>query len=663
MNVSELARKLKINTKELLDILPGVGFDIGKRAIKVDDRTAQKIIRDWPRLLYQYKEKSAILKSQEEKNTTAEVKEIKTIAIPAFIRVRDLAIKLNLSLPKVISELMKNGVLSSMNEQIDFETAAIVSQELGFNVVLDHSNQAEDEAVAAEKIASLLDQEDKSKLKSRPPVVVVMGHVDHGKTKLLDAIRKTNVVDSESGGITQHIGAYQVEKKGRLITFIDTPGHEAFSTMRSRGAQIADIAILVIAADDGIQPQTKESIKIINSAKIPMIVAINKVDKPDANIDKVKQELAALDLNPEEWGGKTICVPVSAKAGTGIDELLEMILLVADTHAEDIMANPDRLAFGTIIESRIDKCEGNIATVLVQNGTLLLGDLITVSDMFYGKIRAMKNFKGENVKAAGPSMPVKILGLKGAPSIGDILQVKAEVDRKTKVNKYQLKEQATAYTKPMEKKEEGAPEVKNFNIVLKADVLGSLEAIINSLGKFEHPEVSVDIICRGLGNITESDIERAEAGKAVVFGFHVKPTAAAENLAREKKVEIRLYEVIYKLLEDVKVELEKLLSPEVIRTDFGRMKVAAVFYKEKKTMVVGGPVIKGKAIKNAKVDVLRDNQKIGTGLVVGLQSNKVETNEVEQGRECGLKYEGKLIIAVGDILEIYTEQVKQKKIS
>jgi translation initiation factor IF-2 len=661
MNVTALARKLKIPTKELLEILPVVGFGIGRRAIKIDDRQAQRVIEQWPRLLARYKDLTGEEEAEEEV-AESKVEEQKQIAIPSLIRVKDFAEKLKLPLPKVMAELMKNGVLSSMNEEIDFDTAAIVGQELGFDVIADTKTAAQIEKTTSEKLESLLTEKDKGKLQSRPPVVVVMGHVDHGKTKLLDAIRKTDVIAGESGGITQHIGAYQVKKKKKLITFIDTPGHEAFTTMRSRGARVADIAILVIAADDSIQPQTKESIKIINSAGLPMIVAINKIDKPDANLEKVKQDLAAMNLNPEEWGGKTICVPISAKVGTGIDDLLEMILLVTETEKDAIMANPEKSAVGTIIESHIDRGEGPVATVLIQNGTLKKGDLLEMADTFYGKIRAMKDFRGKDIAEAGPSTPAKILGLKAAPSVGDILQVSIDVNKKKKIKKYKLAQQATDYTKPMEVKEDSGQELKSLNLILKADVLGSLEAIIASLIKLEHPEVSVNIIAKGLGNITEGDIERAEASKAIILGFHVKLTAAAENLAKEKKIEIKLYDIIYKLLEEVKARLEKLLSPEVIKTELGRLKVLAVFNKEKNSMVVGGSVTKGKILPGTKVDVFREKRKLATGNIVQLQINKVDVNEATQGKECGIKYEGKPVIEEGDALEVYTEEIKEKKI-
>ncbi|MFA6322536.1 MAG: translation initiation factor IF-2 [Candidatus Buchananbacteria bacterium] len=661
MNVSELARKLKISSKELLEILPAVGFDIGQRAIKIDDRQAQKIIEKWPQLFAQFRAMNA---KEEKVEVAIENKPIqpKKISLPPLIRVKDFAEKLKLPLSKVMSEMMKNGVLSSMNEQIDFDTASIIAQDFGFEVSAEESRESQDEKTTTQKLEALLAEDDKEKLLPRPPVVVVMGHVDHGKTKLLDSIRKTHVIEGESGGITQHIGAYQVVKKNQLITFIDTPGHEAFTTMRSRGARVADIAILVIAADDSIQPQTKESIRIIQSAGLPMIVAINKIDKPDANIDKVKQDLAQLNLLPEDWGGNTICVPISAKDGTGIDELLEMILLVAETEKEKIVANPNKSAAGTIIEAHIDRGEGPVATLIVQNGTLRRGDLVEVTDTYYGKIRGLKNFLGKDIDQAEPAMPVKILGLKATPSVGDVLQVVGEVDKKKKINKYQLTQQSVDYSRPREIKKDDKKENRSLNVIIKADVLGSLEAIISSLTKIENPEVSVSIIAKGLGNISENDIKLAASGNALILGFHVKLTTEAENLAKEMKSEVKLYDVIYHLLDEVKARLEKLLSPEVIRTDLGRIKVLAIFKKEDKHMIIGGSVTKGKIIPMCKVDVMRNNIKIATGQLIKVQSNKVDVNEVTQGQDCGLQYEGKPVIAEGDILEAYTEETKIKKL-
>jgi len=661
MNVSELARKLKISSKELLEILPAVGFHIGQRAIKIDDRQANKIIQDWSKLMIQYR---ALNAKDEPEQIATELKPLvaKKVSLPAFIRVKDFSEKIQVPLSKVMAEMMKNGVLSSMNERIDYDTAAIVAQEFGFEVSQEENAEAENEITTSQKLESLLAQGDDKKLEPRPPVVVVMGHVDHGKTKLLDAIRTTNVVEGESGGITQHIGAYQVVKKNKLITFIDTPGHEAFTTMRSRGARVADIAILVIAADDSIQPQTKESIRIIQSAELPMIVAINKIDKPEANIEKVKQDLAQLNLLPEDWGGKTICVPISAKAGTNIDELLEMILLLAETEKDKIMADPAKNAVGTIIESHIDRGEGPVATLLVQNGTLKLGDQIEVSDTYYGKIRALKDWRNQDVKIAPPSMPVKIIGIKATPSVGDVLVAVDEVDRKRKAKKYQMVQQATDYTRPIEPTGKEKNEKTALNVIIKADVLGSLEAILASLSKMDHPEVSINIVSKGLGNLTENDIMNAETANALLLGFHVKSTTEAENLAKDKKVEIKLYDVIYHLLDEVKARLEKLLTPEVIRTDLGRLKVLAIFKKEDKGMIIGGSVTKGRIIPFAKVDVMRGNIKIGSGQLTKVQSNKVDVNEVTQGHECGLRFEGKAIIQENDTLEVYNEEVKVKKL-
>jgi translation initiation factor IF-2 len=662
MNVSELSRRLKTTTKELLDVIPAGGFDIGRRAIKVDDRIAHRIIQQWPRLLSMYR--AAHGEPEVVEVVSTEPQAPKLVSLPPLIRVKDFATRLNVPISKVMAQMMKNGVLSAMNELIDFDTASVIATDLGFEVSADTTSAADEKETTTDaRMKTLLTESDATKLQLRAPVVVVMGHVDHGKTKLLDMIRTANVIDTESGGITQHIGAYQVVKQGRPITFIDTPGHEAFTTMRSRGARVADIAILVVAADDGVQPQTKESIKIIKSAGLAMIVAINKVDKPEANVERVKQDLAGLDLIPEDWGGKTICVPVSAKAGTGIDDLLSMILLVADTQQDKTMANPDRLGVGTIIEARVDKGEGPVATVLVQNGTLRRGDMVTISDSFYGKIRAMKNFKGELIDEATPSMPARILGLKAAPGVGDILQATTEVARKEKIKKYQLTEQATAYTKPSEAASDDADtNVMKLNIIVKADVLGSLEAILNALSKFEHPEVAISIIGKGLGNITDADVERALNSNGVVYGFNVKPTTGAEQLAKSKNVPVKLYDIIYQLFDDVKNRLQLLLKPEVIRTDIGRLKVLAVFFQDKTGQVIGGQVTKGSVILNSKADILRDNVVSGVGTIIQLQESKVATNEVMHGHECGLKYSGKGTVAVGDILDIYSEKVQEKKI-
>ena len=425
MNVSELARQLRVTPNELLDRLPGLGFSIGRRAIKIDDLMAGQIIRKWNENRRRERMRNSLMKTSYGPSDRGDV-ELRPIKIPSVIIVRDLAGLLHLPVTRIIQELMKNGILAAQNERLDFETASIIVEELGFRAEVDESESEESkkhQEKAEDRLKQVMDAEAREDMKPRPPVIVIMGHVDHGKTKTLDAIRKTNVVATEAGGITQHIGAYQVEKKGRAITFIDTPGHEAFTVMRSRGAKIADIAVLVVAADDGVQPQTKEAIDIIKAAGIPYVVALNKIDKPEADADRVLAQLAEYGVQVEAWGGKIPLVKISALKGTGIDELLEMILLVVDMDPDHVMANPNRLAMGTVIEAHVDKGEGPVATILVQNGTLHRNDAIGIGRSLYGRVRAMRDWTGKQLDAASPGTPVKILGFKVAPAVGDIMEV------------------------------------------------------------------------------------------------------------------------------------------------------------------------------------------------------------------------------------------------
>jgi translation initiation factor IF-2 len=483
-----------------------------------------------------------------------------------------------------------------------------------------------------------------------------MGHVDHGKTKLLDAIRKTNVVAGEAGGITQHIGAYQITHKDKIITFIDTPGHEAFTAMRNRGARIADIAILVVAADDGVKPQTVEAYRIIEAAKLPFVVAINKIDKPEANIDMVKRELSEkLNILAEDWGGKTVCQAISAKNNLGITELLDMLLLTADMEAKDIKANPEATASGTIIESHIDRGEGPVATVLIQNGKLKIGDPLLFNGLLYGKVRALKDHFGKTVTEALPAMPVKIIGLKMAPSIGDIMQV----GQGEKVQIRKVNSQNRHITKPTEEKK-AEVKGKNINLLIKSDVLGSGEAIEGSLAKIETPEIKINILNKGLGNITEGDVVRAEASGAKLIGFNVKVTPLAMRLAREKKVEIKSYRIIYDLINDLKAEVQSLIELELERADLGRMKVLAIFRTEKGSQIVGGRIIDGKVESNSLIEVMRDKQIIAEGKLIKLQVAKQDVSIVETNQECGINYEGKPVIKVDDILQFY-KMVKAKK--
>lgn len=666
MNVSELARKLKINSAELLDILPEFGFDIGKRAIKVDEKVAQKILKMGmkiqERLVQIQKEKIAGL----EKLTAvkAEPQEQQEIKIPAVITVRDLAQVLNRPVSEVIKSLMKNGVLASLNERIDFETAAIIADEFGIKVILSEEEGGTGFLDTGSKVKEALSQEKKSALKIRPPVIVVMGHVDHGKTKLLDTIRKTNVIDTESGGITQHIGAYQVTKKNKVLTFIDTPGHEAFTAMRARGAKVADIAILVVAANDSVKPQTLEAVKIIQQSQLPMIVAINKIDLPEADVEKVKKDLSSLNLIPEEWGGKTICQQISAKGNIGIDDLLDTIILVSEMEKDKIVANPQGSAIGTIIEAHIDKGEGPVATVLVQNGTLKVGDNLCINDNFFGKARALKDFKNQEVKEASPSTPVKIIGLKYSPKVGDLVEVTCDIERKhKKVKEHELKRDSQMSAKVVKPVEENKDEnIKKLNLIIRADVLGSLEAITESLEKIDSSEIKADVIAKGLGNITDADIDLALSSNALVIGFKVKATPTAADLAKDKNLEIKYYEIIYKLLEDIKAKMSAMLSPEVVRKILGEGEVLAIFKTEPKKMVIGVKIKKGKISKGLKADIIRKKEIVGSGEIQELQIGKEKVNEVAAGQDCGVTFISRDEIKVGDHLEIYQEEKIIKKL-
>lgn len=657
MNISELSRQLKVTASELFDKLPELGFDIGRKAIKVDDRIAQKIIEAWKRQSKKEREMSRLAEIRGDKVITTEIapQEIMEIKVPSVVTVREFADKLNLPINKVLAELMKNGVLASMNERIDFDTAAIVGEELGYKIIASEV-QTEDSSSHEEqkKLEEILKNRGVEVI-SRPPVIVVMGHVDHGKTKILDAIRKTDVVAGESGGITQHIGAYQVHRKGRLITFIDTPGHEAFTAMRSRGARVADIAILVVAADDSIQTQTKEAIKIIQDAGLPYVVAINKIDKEEANIEKVKQDLSALNLLPEEWGGQVITVNVSAKTGAGIDELLETVLLVADMEKDNIVADPDRPAIGTIIESHIDKGEGPVATILVQSGTLKIGDALGMGGTLVGKVRMLKNYKGDNSSQALPGTPVRILGLKLAPEVGSILAVPFDVKSLSRDAKQHRLRQEKDYSTHA-KLSDDESNIKYINLIIKADVLGSVEAIIESLAKLETDKIKIKIIGKGLGIITETDVLKAEATGAKILGFHVKPAAVVIDLAREKEVFIKSYEVIYHLIEDIKKDIFNLKEKDIVRKLIGKLAVLKIFRKENKNMIIGGRVEEGVITLCETVIITRRGQVVSSGSVKRLESGKQPVEKVSSGQECGLSFEGNPLIEVGDVLEFYEEE-------
>ena len=689
MNISELARQLKVSPQELYDLLPEFGFDIGRRAIKVDDRVAAMILSVWPAKYRAWLEKQRQTKVEEKGAVPASelIPSKKVIPLPSAITVRELAAQLNVPVTTLMSELIKNGILASINERIDYETASVIASDFGFMAEpIKTEEGAEILTASIDKLKTSLEGEAKENLVSRPPVVVVMGHVDHGKTTLLDAIRATEVAKREAGGITQHIGAYQVtvrpkgeapldlkgiprsarddlSSQGRQITFIDTPGHEAFSVMRSRGAKVADIAILVVAADDGVQPQTKEAARIIQAAKLPFVVAINKIDKPGADAQRIKTQLSELGLIPEDWGGKTICVPVSAKTKAGLDQLLEMVILVADLEKENIVANPKRLAIGTVIDSHIDKGAGAVATVLVQNGTLRLNEYLAVGNLLYGKVRAMQNWQGEPVSEATPGMPVKIIGFKASPAVGDILEVPADTrGLEKKIRGAFITEKMAPSVAPTSEQETAVAEKKMLNVIIRADALGSLEAILGAIEKLTHPEVGITVIAKGLGSISESEVTRALASSGIVYGFNVPVLGAAALLAQEKGVVVRQYKIIYDLFDDIKKELQKIVPQEIIIEEIGKLEVLAIFRSEKNYAIIGGRVMEGRIASDLRFRIIRNKENIGEGIVEGLQLGKNDVKEVVSGQECGLRVKTKINLEAGDRLEFYKQEVKEKRI-
>lgn len=585
----------------------------------------------------------------------------KKIIIPATITVKKFSDLLNLPVNIVISELMKNGILASINEPIDFETASIIAQDLGFKVETDTENSEKE--ISLEKLIDILKAEKESgeNLKKRPPIVTILGHVDHGKTTLLDTIRKTNVVAKESGGITQHINAYQVKKKGEFITFIDTPGHEAFSAMRERGVSLADIAVLVVAADDGVRPQTKEVIQYLLDKKIPTVVAINKIDKPEANIQKVKQELSDNGIFLEDWGGQVLYSKISAKQNIGIDELLDNILLLAEM--EDFKADYKRDALGIILESHLDPQKGPISSVLIKTGTLKEGQDI-IAGVSFGRVRRIEDFKGARISQATPSTPISIIGLHSSPNSNDILQV--ITDKKA----YKIKSGTVKNTSGPNSQEMltvqkinktiADDKIKKLNVILKSDVQGSLEAIQQILQEIKSEEVAIDFISTGVGNITESDIRLAGSSSTVVFGFNVDVTPVAKRMADASNIEIKNYKIIYELIEEIKKRLVAMLSPEIERIDLGKMKVLAIFKTGKKDMIVGGGVLSGKIVNNENIEIIRNNLSAGKGKISNLQQNKINVNEVESNKECGITYIGETKIKEGDILICYKEEIRKK---
>jgi translation initiation factor IF-2 len=582
----------------------------------------------------------------------------KKIELPANITVRELAQRIESSPIQVIKVLMSNGVMANINQQVDFDTAAIVASEMGYEASLEMPDVIEEKEEAGEipLWRRLIATEDPKSLVNRPPVVTILGHVDHGKTTLLDAIRHTNVAGGEAGGITQHIGAYQVEHKGRSITFLDTPGHAAFTAMRARGAQGADVVVLVVAANDGVMPQTKEAIAHAKAARVPIIVALNKMDRPDANPDYVKHQLAEAGLVPDEWEGSTIVVPVSAKQLKGIDDLLEAILLVADS--VDIQANPEGKIIGTVIEAQLDKAKGPVATLLVQNGSLEMGDTVIAGES-YGRIKAMFDFRGRKLRKASPSMPVQVMGLNGIPEAGNVFQVlPSEKDARLVIDERKnqaLLKQAAVPKATLEElfQKFQAGEVKELRLIVKADVQGSLEPIKNSLNDLNTGEISINILYAETGNITENDVSLAAASKAIVLGFNVSADTAARRKAEVEGVSIRVYDIIYRLIEDIEKALKGMLTPEFKEVIVGRAEILQIFHISKVGNIAGCRVALGEIRRNAKARLVRAGQVIFDGELSSLKHEKEDVREVRQGFDCGIALKNFNDYAPGDILECY----------
>ena len=599
------------------------------------------------------------VKKAKEQSTASVIKIEKAVVTSDVIPLKVLSEKIGITAAEITKRLFKEGIMKTINDSVDFDTAAFIADDIGVELELKMEQTAED--VLSAGFDDVKDADDK--LVRRPPVVTVMGHVDHGKTSILDRIRKTSVAAGEAGGITQHIGAYTVTVNGSQITFLDTPGHAAFTAMRARGAQATDIAVLVVAADDGIMPQTVEAINHAKAADVPIIVAVNKIDKPEANIDRVKQQLTEHGLLPEEWGGDAIICPVSAKTGEGFDGLLESINLLAEI--KDLKANPDRMAKGVVIEAKLDTAKGPVATILIQNGTLKVADNVIVGTVT-GKIRAMTDDKGRKVTSAGPSMPVSVMGLDEVPNSGDILyaveqdklmKLVAE-ERKNKERENMIKAAAKVTLDDVfDRIAEG--EMKGLNIIVKADVQGSVEAVKQSLEKLSNEEVKVNVIHAQAGAIKESDIMLAESSNAIIIGFNVRPDSNAKSIAERSGVDIKLYRVIYEAIEDVEKALKGMLAPKISEIYLGKAEVREVFKISGVGQVAGCYVTDGKIVRSGKLRIYRDDVMITEGNVLQLKRFKDDVKEVAQGFECGISIEKFNDIKVGDFIECY--QIEEEK--
>ncbi|HEY8284304.1 MAG TPA: translation initiation factor IF-2 [Chloroflexota bacterium] len=592
--------------------------------------------------------------------TKVEAAKPSSVELPSVMTVKELAEVLLVEPVQVMKLLIKNGMMATINQEIDFDTAAIVATEMGIDASEQKLQAAESQDQPEEVAGAPIVEEDPAKLQPRPPVVTIMGHVDHGKTTLLDAIRQTNVAGGEAGGITQHIGAYQVEKNGRKITFLDTPGHQAFTQMRARGAQVTDLVIIVVAADDGVMPQTREAIAHARAANVPIVVAINKIDAPGANPEHVKQELSEVGVQVEQYGGDVVSVEVSAKKRLHLDELLDMILLV--TEIQDLKANPDRPAIGAVVEARLDRMKGPMCTVLIRAGTLRLGETVVVGSAF-GKIRAMYNDRGKPIKSAAPSTPVEILGLLEVPAAGDTLQVFGDERFARSLSQERIRERRVESLQPTKKLGLAdlssfiqAGQMKDLNIVLKGDVKGSIEAVTGALQRLSTDAVTVRVLLADTGAVTESDIQLASASRALVVGFNVKLDPSARRAADVSDVDIRFYDIIYKLTEDIEAALRGMLDPVFTEVVTGHAEVLQVFATSKTEKAAGSRVVDGTIHRGDQVRVIRDGKVVHEGKVGSLRRGREDAREVATGFECGIMVESYNDFAVGDIVETWTRE-------
>ncbi|MBV4418085.1 translation initiation factor IF-2 [Clostridium tyrobutyricum] len=684
IRIYELAKELNISSKELIELLSEEFSIAVKNHMSVIEEEDANLIKEFLSDKAENAEDDKNIEIAVDENTDSNNKstknnkksksknipkeeeseeEEKIIEIDDTITVKELSEKIGKSSTEVIKQLIFMGVMAAINQEIDFSTAEKLAEK--FDVIAVKKEKNIDKEISEQQEEEETESEDN--LQKRPPVVTVMGHVDHGKTSLLDAIRKSKVTSHEAGGITQHIGAYTVTINGEKITFLDTPGHEAFTAMRARGAQITDIVILVVAADDGIMPQTEEAINHCKAANVPIVVAINKIDRPGANIDKVKQELTEYELVPEDWGGDTICVPVSAHTKEGIDTLLEMVLLTAEL--QELKANSNRNARGAVIEAKLDKGRGAVATLLVQNGTLNVGDSIIVGTT-YGRIRAMFDDKGKKIKSAGPSIPVEILGLSEVPEAGDKFnEVKDEKTareladgRKQKVREEYLQSTHKVSLEDLYNQiKEG--KVKELNIIVKADVQGSIEALKQSLQKLSTDEVKVRVIHGAVGAITETDISLASASNAIIIGFNVRPDVNAEKAAEREAVDMKTYRVIYTALDDIKAAMLGMLEPDYKENVIGKVEIRRTYKISSIGTIAGCYVLDGKITRNSSVRIIRDGIVIFESELASLKRFKDDVKEVAQGYECGLSIEKFNDIKEGDIVEAYVmEEIKKKEL-